>query len=369
MIELRSDTFTLPIPEMLDAMVHAELGNDGYGEDPTVIRLEEMVAAVLRKESACLMPSGTMANICSVLAWHKKRGGHVLVGDQSDIYVYEDHTVAEWAGANYLPLPTQADGSLLLADIRVELQKITSGGPKAGLLCLEDPHNLCGGVVLGPEYLREVAALAHAHGTALHLDGARLFNASSRLKVSPAEIVQHVDSVQFCLSKGLAAPIGSVAVGDASFIAEVRAQRKMLGGNMRQAGIVAAAGIVALQQMTDRLEEDHLTARLLAEGLAQIPGIKVNLDTVQTNTVVFRVVDQRFDCESFIEALKEYGVHLSEFKYGRVRAVTHYGITTHDVTEALKTIARILSKDSSNPARQDYTKQSARKSPYSATAV
>jgi len=344
MINLRSDTFTLPTVEMRAAILSAELGDDGYREDPTVIRLEELAAKKLGKESACLMPSGTMANLCSILAWRSGSGTVVLVGDQSDIYVYEDQTVPGWAGVIYQPVPTRPDGTMRLSDIQEELRRARPDNCHVKLLCLENPHNLCGGVVLDMEYLREVADLIHAQGLGLHLDGARLFNAAARLKISPSEIVQHSDSVQFCLSKGLAAPVGSILAGASAFIERVRIQRKMLGGNMRQAGIVAAAGLVALEQMTDRLDEDHTNAWLLAQGLALIPGIQIDLSTIQTNTVVFRVTDPRFDCESFIGAACREGLHLSEFERGRIRAVPHYGITASNIRTALKIVAQIMSE-------------------------
>jgi threonine aldolase len=351
LIELRSDTFSLPTAEMMSAILQAQLGDDGYREDPTVRRLEELAASKLGKEAACLMPSGTMANLASVLAHCDETGNTVLVGDESDIHVYEDATLARGMGIVYRTLHTQPDGTLSLSDIEQEFRNAIGKSPEIALVCLENPHNLCGGVVLTVDYIRRVAGLVHSEGASLHLDGARLFNAASRLKIDPAEIVRDVDSVQFCLSKGLAAPIGSMAVGSSIFIENVRVQRKRLGGNMRQAGIIAAAGIVALEKMVDRLEQDHVNARHLAEGLAGIPGIEVDLSTVQTNTVVFRVVDDRFDCDSFIRNASRHGINVSEFKRGRLRAVTHWGTTAEDIEEALKIFARIVQEGPAKNAR------------------
>lgn len=342
MIELRSDTFTLPTPEMMSAIAEAPLGDDGYREDPTVIRLEELAAAKLGKEAACLTPSGTMANLASILAHCPVSRSIALVGDQSDIHVYEDRGLAGCAGVVLKTVPTQPNGTLLFSDLEREFEKAAGSSSEIALVCLENPHNLCGGIVLPVDYVSRVASFVHARRARLHLDGARIFNAAVRLGLDPAELVKDADSVQFCLSKGLAAPVGSVVVGSSDFIEQVRKKRQMLGGDMRQAGIIAAAGIVALERMVERLQEDHANARRLATGLAQIPGIEVDAGAVQTNTVVFRVVDGRFDCNTFIEAARRYGLSVSDFKRGRLRAVAHYGITQGDIDETIRIIARIF---------------------------
>jgi threonine aldolase len=342
-IELRSDTFTLPSPAMREAMAHAELGDDVYGEDPTVRRLEELAAHRLGKAAACLMPSGTMANLSSLLA-HCARGHELLVGDESDIYLYEAGGASALGGLVYHPLPTQLDGTITLRDLEQGMRDAQDPQcARAGVICLEDTHNRCGGVVLSLPYLRQVRDFARSHRLPVHLDGARIFNAAVALGVPAAAIAQYADSVQFCLSKGLAAPVGSMVVGEASFIAEVRRARKMLGGGMRQAGIIAAAGIVALEQMADRLVEDHAHARLLAEGLAQNRGIAVDLETVQTNIVLFRVTDERFTCERFIELAWQEGIHVAEFGHGRIRAVTHYGITAQDIAATITAFEHVVS--------------------------
>ena len=340
-IELRSDTFTLPTPEMLAAIVKAPLGNDGYGEDPTVIKLERLSAERLGKQAACLTPSGTMANLACILA-HCQDGNFALVGDRSDIFAYEDQGLARCCGVHYVSLETQPNGTLLLSDIEQEFERCTS----VKLVCLETPHNLNGGLPLGCNYIRQVAALAHARGAYLHLDAARLFNAVVALGVDAAEICRETDSVQFCLSKGLAAPVGSVVAGSHEFIQKVRARRQMLGGDMRQAGIIAAAGIVALDKMVDRLRDDHEHARIFAEGLASVPGIEVDPGLVQTNTVVFRIAAPQFNSHSFIQAARGRGVHLSNFKYGRLRAVMHWGIGPNDIRKALQIIVDILKEES-----------------------
>lgn len=343
MIELRSDTFTLPTPAMLEAMTHASLGDDVYGEDPTVRSLEDLAAHKLGKEAACLMPSGTMANLASLMA-HCQRGSKVLVGDESDIFIYEAGGASVCGGIVYAPVPTQKDGRLLVSDLE-EACPEDSDDPQfalPALICLENTHNRCGGVVLPLSYLQEVAHFAQARKLSIHMDGARIFHAAVALGISPAEIASYANSLQFCLSKGLSAPIGSIVVGDSAFIEATRRIRKMLGGGMRQAGIIAAAGIIALEQMVDRLAEDHAHARRLAEGLAQLPGIQIDLHTVQTNIVIFRVVHARLSTQTLIELARQQGLNVGEFGHGRIRAVLHYGITAYDVDTALTIIDDIL---------------------------
>lgn len=326
----------------MTAISKAPLGDDGYREDPTVIRLEELAAQKLNKEAACLTPSGTMANLASILT-HCPAGTIALLGDQSDIYAYEDQGLAGLAGVELKPVPTQPDGTLLLADLEEEFAVAARNSQTISLVCLENPHNLCGGIVLSLDYLQKVATLIHERGARFHLDGARLFNAAVHMGIDPAQIGKHADSIQFCLSKGLSAPVGSILAGSFSFIEAARIKRQMLGGNMRQAGIIAAAGIVALESMVNRLEEDHRNARRLAEGMAAIPGIEVDLSKVQTNTVVFRVAEY-FECDGFIEAAARHGLNVSDFKHGRLRAVVHYGITEKDIDEALRIIARVMNE-------------------------
>jgi threonine aldolase len=249
-------------------------------------------------------------------------------------------------------VPTQADGRLLLDHIADAIRDIddTQFAP-AGLICLENTHNRCGGRVLPLDYLADVATFARSCGLPVHMDGARLFNAAIALGVSPATIAQYADSVQFCLSKGLSAPIGSMVVGDALFVKRVRRLRKMLGGGMRQVGLVAAAGIVALEQMVDRLAEDHLNARRLACGLAQIPGLHVDPPSVETNIVMFRVLDERFTWRTFVDAARQSGVALAELGYGRIRAVTHQGVSDSDIELALEQISQVMRRGPQSVAR------------------
>jgi threonine aldolase len=342
MIELRSDTFTLPTRAMLEAISRAELGNDGYGEDPTVQRLETLAAARLGKEQACLMPSGTMANLALIKAHCTSARNVVIVGNESDIYVYEREGSSVFPDLVYRPAPTQPDGTIRISDLERKFDEIGKQGSGVGLVCLENPHNLRGGVILPPGYLEMVGEFVRVRGARLHLDGARLFNAAVASKTDPAEIARPADSIQFCLSKGLAAPVGSLAVGNSELIGNVRSIRKILGGTMRQAGIIAAPGIIALEQMVARLAEDHLNARRLAEGLAMMPGIEVDLSTVQTNTVVFTITGPRFTCDSFIAAAHRRGVNLGDFKFGRIRAVIHHGTPENDVRKALQILAQVV---------------------------
>ncbi|MGM1058984.1 GntG family PLP-dependent aldolase [Saccharothrix sp. Mg75] len=340
-IELRSDTFTLPTAEMMAAMAAAPLGDDVYGEDPTVVALEAEAASVLGKPAGCYLPSGTMANLASILV-HCPRGTKVIVGEQSDIYVYEAGGASVCGGVVYHPVPNLHDGSLD-PDALVAAFPTDPGDPQfalPALLCLENPQNHAGGKVLSQAYLADTAAFAHAHGVPVHVDGARIFNAAAATGVDAADIAAHADSVQFCLSKGLGAPIGSVVVGPEAFVAGVRRVRKMLGGGMRQAGVVAAAGLVGLRDR-GRLAEDHATARRLAEGLSAIPGITLDGDA-DINMVFFRVTAHGWDSTALIGAAREHGIDLAELGPGRIRAVTHLGVDTADVDHAVDVVASIL---------------------------
>jgi threonine aldolase len=341
-IDLRSDTVTLPTPEMRRAIAEAALGDDVYGEDPTINRLEALAAEKVGKEAAVLVVSGTMGNLCALLA-HCGRGEEAIVGDESHIYNHEAGGASALGGVAYHVVANAPNGELPLPHLGGAIRNAAdSHNAATRLICLENTHNRCGGVVLSPDYMRSVAQLAHERGLAVHLDGARLFNAAVALRVGAHEIARHVDSVQFCLSKGLSAPVGSILAGDADFIARARRVRKQVGGGMRQAGIIAAAGIVALEQMVGRLAEDHANARLLAEGLAAFPQLELDLGAVQTDIVIFRLRDERWTPESFARALAERGLLIGGMGYGRIRAVTHYGIDTGDIEEALEIVRSVL---------------------------
>ena len=340
MIELRSDTFTLPTERMRAAMASAEVGNDVYREDPTVRRLEERAAELFGKDAACLMPSGTMANLSAIMSV-TPRGGKVLCGDESDIYLHEAGGASVCGGAVYAPVPTQADGTLDLADLAAALPE-DRDDPEfapAALVCLENSHNRRGGRVLRPEYLARVGEFARAQRIPLHLDGARVLNAAVSLGIDPAELARPVDTLQFCMSKGLSAPIGSVLVGSLDVLERARRIRKMLGGGMRQAGVIAAAGLVALEEMVPRLSADHVNARRLATGLAELPGVRLDLAAVETNIVMF-AVDLPHD--RFIAAMRDRGVAIAELGRGRLRAVTHAGVAAADIDAAVAAAAAAL---------------------------
>src|SRR5512147_3228860 len=272
-IDLRSDTVTKPTPEMREAMAEAQVGDDVYGDDPTVNRLEEVAAEMLGKEAALFVPSGTMGNLLALLV-HGQRGDEVIVGNQSHIYLNEAGGMSALGGIQPCPLQNQADGTLALDDILASIRTEDVHHPITRLVCLENTQNICGGVPLSAEYTRRVGELAHRNHLALHIDGARIFNSAVAQNVPGKELVEPADSVMFCLSKGLAAPIGSMLVGSSKFVARARHIRKMLGGGMRQVGVLAAAGLISLEKMTKRLAEDHARAKKLADGLRQIKGVE-----------------------------------------------------------------------------------------------
>lgn len=342
LIEMRSDTFTLPTPGMLQAITQSPLGNDGYGEDPTVLKLERLAAEKVGKEASCLVPSGTMANLATVLA-HCTPGVRncVLLGNECDLYVYEGEATSFLRDLEYCPLPTQADGTLLIKDLMQRMNQCEAASQRVALVAIENPHNVRGGIRLSLEYLSELSDFAHSRGVPLHLDGARIFNAAVASGVPPSRICQSADTVQFCLSKGLSAPAGSLVAGTRTMIAKVRAIRQMLGGTMRQAGVIAAAGIIALETMIDRLAIDHRNARRLAAGLAGISGLRI-LNDVQTNTVVFEVTDRRFTHDSFISSSAARGIYFSKFHDNRIRAVLHCGVDSEQVDAALQILEIIF---------------------------
>lgn len=342
-IDLRSDTVTLPSSAMREAMATAALGDDVYGEDPTVNRLEHLAAERTGMQAAMFVASGTMGNLCAVLA-HCGRGDEVLLGDRCHIYNYEAGGASALGGVAYHPIPTSSDGTLPLQLLEHAIRNAADPHQAlTRLICLENTHNGCGGVVLPLTYMADVQAFARQHGLLVHLDGARVFNAAVALGVPVGTITQYVDSVQFCLSKGLSAPVGSLLCGSSDLIARARRIRKMVGGGMRQAGVLAAAGIVALEHMVERLAEDHANARILAEGLAGFPQIRVDLASVQTDIVYFEVHDQRVSPEAFVERLHERGVLVGSPYGPRIRAVTHYGIDTHDIETTLDAVKEALS--------------------------
>ena len=337
MIDLRSDTVTLPTPAMREAMYRAEVGDDVYGEDPTVNRLEAMAAERLGQEAGLLLVSGTMANLVALLT-HCGRGDEVILGAAAHIFLFEAGGSAALGGIHHATIPNQPDGTLLLQDIEAAIRGDNIHYPRTKLVCLENTHNRCGGAVLSAEYTDAVCAMAHGRGIKVHIDGARIFNAAVALGVDPADLSRNADSIGFCLSKGLSAPVGSVLCGSKAFIQEARRWRKAVGGGMRQAGILAAAGIVALDEMIDRMAEDHENARLLAEGIARVPGLSVDLESIQTDIVIFEVDPQRMSAAELAQALLDRSVQVGAISSSRIRAVTHYGIERADVEAALSAI-------------------------------
>ncbi|MEM3478805.1 MAG: low-specificity L-threonine aldolase [Candidatus Bathyarchaeia archaeon] len=335
-IDLRSDTVTLPTEEMLEAIRNAELGDDGYREDPTVNRLEEMAAKKMGKEAALLVPSGTMANLVSLMS-NTRRGDCVILEAESHIYWYEVGGVSAIAGL--LPWPMKGYmGALDPKDVEAAIKPKNIHFPETTLVCIENTHNRAGGTIITPQQIEALSKVTKEHGLKLYMDGARIFNAAVALKVDVREFTRHVDNLMFCLSKGLSCPVGSLVVGDSDFIERARKTRKILGGGMRQAGIIAAPGIIALEKMIDRLEEDHVNARILAEGIAKIDGLYVDLRRVQTNIVLVDVSGLGVDANTFIAELKKHGLLASYHSKTIVRMVTHYGIVKEHIEKALSII-------------------------------
>jgi threonine aldolase len=343
MVDLRSDTVTLPSDEMRDALHGAELGDDVFGEDPTINRLERMAAERVGKEAALLVPSGTMGNLAAILT-HCGRGDEVILGDRCHTFIYEAGGISALGGIHPRPVANQPDGALRLEDIEAAIRPDNVHFPRTRLICLENTHNRCSGQALTPAYTAQVGTLARRHGLAVHLDGARIFNAAVALDVDVRELTQSVDSLSFCLSKGLAAPVGSLICGRQDFIAEARRARKILGGGMRQAGILAAAGIVALERMVGRLREDHEHAARLAQGIAQIDGLAIDPVGVQTNIVYIDIVRKGLTAEELVGHLQAEGIRVLSVGPSRLRAVTHYGITADDIDQSLRVLADVMSR-------------------------
>ncbi len=339
-IDLRSDTITHPTEAMREAMYRAEVGDDGWDDDPTVHRLQELAAEMMGKEAGLLVPSGTMGNLVSILA-QAGRGDEVILGDRSHAFGTELGGISALGGVSVWPLPNDEWGRLDLNQVAGAIRGAdVMRHPRTTLLVLETTHNSCSGAVLPPEYMAAAADVAHSRGVRVHLDGARIFNAAAALGVPAAAIAVHADSVTFCLSKGLSCPIGSLICGSAEFITQARRTRRMVGGTMRQAGIIAAAGIVGLTEMVDRLADDHATARVLVEGLANIPGLRLNPEVMQSNIVIFEPVT--FDPDELVLRLADEGVRVSRFPGRLVRMVTHRGVTLDDARDAVAITARLI---------------------------
>lgn len=340
-IDLRSDTVTLPTPAMREAIYRAELGDDVFSEDPTTNRLEEMAAERMGKEAALLVASGTMGNLVCTLT-HCRRGEEVILGDRSHTFLYEAGGMSTLGGIHPHTICNQPDGTMRLEDIEGAIRGNNVHFPRTRLICLENTHNRCYGSALRSEYIDSVSALAKEHGLSIHLDGARIFNAAVALGIDVKELTANVDSLSFCLSKGLSAPVGSVVCGSSEFIAEARRARKVLGGGMRQTGVIAAAGITALEEMVDRLAEDHENARRLAEGIAGIGGLSIEPAKVQTNIIYFELDEERMTPTELVTELNKTGVKLLAVGPRRLRAVTHYGISAEDIDLTVKTLGEVM---------------------------
>ena len=333
-VDFRSDTVTHPTPEMRRAMADAEVGDDVFGDDPTVHRLEEMAAERLRKEAAVFVASGTMGNLVAALT-HCQRGDEMIVGDKSHMLGHEAGGASALGGISYFPVRNDARGMLDPDEVEASVKPRDNHYARTRLITLENTHNECGGAVLTAEDTKAIADIAHRHDIPLHLDGARIFNAAVYLEAPVSELVEEADSVSFCLSKGLSAPIGSVLCGSNEFIEGARRWRKMVGGGMRQVGVIAAAGIVALDTMVDRLAEDHANARKLALGLSRIPGISIEPDALPTNLVFFDITSG--SPAELARKLTERGVKGGS-PQRRWRYATHHGITSDDIDHALNVI-------------------------------
>lgn len=341
-IDLRSDTVTQPTPEMREAMAEAEVGDDVYCDDPTVIRLEELAASMLGKEAAIFVPSGTMGNLIALLV-HCQRGEEVIVGSISHIYLNEAGGMSALGGIQPYPIINQKDGTLLLEDIRKSIRSEDVHHPITRLICLENTQNICGGVPLTIEYTREVGEIARQNGLSLHIDGARIFNAAVAQNVSVKELVEPADSVMFCLSKGLVAPVGSMLVGSKKFIVRARHVRKMLGGGMRQVGIVAAAGLISLEKMVNRLADDHARARKLADGLRKIKGLVVDEGSPYSNMIFMNLSDDaKVDSVQVCEKALPMGILLDAENSRRFRLVTHYWIDDASINKVISAFQQIL---------------------------
>lgn len=327
-IDLRSDTVTLPSPQMREAISRAEVGDDVFGEDPSVNRLEELAANMTGKEAALFVASGTMGNLVSLLA-HCNRGEEAILGSLSHIHIHEQGGIAQVGGIHSRIVPTKEDGTMDIQLIESLINEDDIHCAHSKLICVE---NTWYGRVLSLEYMQEVKELAEQHNMLVHLDGARLFNAAVALDVPASAITQHVDSVQFCLSKGLAAPAGSMVCGTREFIHKARRARKMLGGGMRQIGIVAAAGIVALKSMVERMKDDHENAKVLASGLKAIDGIKVL--HCETNMVFISSANPGVSTRQLCTELNAAGLLAFSDDVG-IRLVTHYGIESSDIERAI----------------------------------
>ena len=329
-IDLRSDTVTLPTKEMREAISNAELGDDVFQEDPTINNLEKLAAKKFNKEAAVFLPSGTMANLVAVLT-HCNRGDEVILGDQSHTFLYEAGGISSFGGVHSRQLKNHNDGTIHLNDIKNAIRKKDVHFPPSRLICLENTHNRCFGMPLETNYVNEVVDIAKNNDMSVHVDGARIFNAAVATGSTVADLTKNVDSVSFCLSKGLSAPSGSLLCGDKNFIHRARFNRKALGGGMRQAGILAAAGVVAIDIMSAKIIEDHRNAKALAFGIAKIDGINIETEKIKTNIIYFKLDHPKINSESLLDIMSKKNIRFFELGPNWFRLVTHSGISKENI--------------------------------------
>ena len=329
-IDLRSDTVTLPTKEMREAISNAELGDDVFQEDPTINNLEKLAAKKFNKEAAIFLPSGTMANLVAVLT-HCNRGDEVILGDESHTFLYEAGGISSFGGVHSRQLKNHNDGTIHLNDIKNAIRKKDVHFPPSRLICLENTHNRCFGMPLEINYVNEVADIAKNNDMYVHIDGARIFNAAVATGSTVADLTKNVDTVSFCLSKGLSAPSGSLLCGNKKFIYKARFNRKALGGGMRQAGILAAAGIVAIDNMSSKIIEDHRNAKALGDGIAKIDGIIIETEKIKTNIIYFKLDHPKVNSKSLLDIMNKKNIRFFELGPNWFRLVTHSGISKENI--------------------------------------
>ena len=341
-IDLRSDTVTMPSPNMLNAIASTELGDDVFSEDPTVNSLQKKAAQLMGKEDALIVPSGTMGNLVSILV-HCSRGDEVILGDQSHTFLYEAGGISAFGGVHSRQLKNNDDGTINIDEIKNSIRDENVHFPPTTLICLENTHNRCFGAPITPSYMKEVSAIAQDNACKVHLDGARIFNASVALNIDVKDLTKDVDSLTFCLSKGLASPVGSIICGNYDFIKKARHIRKALGGGMRQAGIIAKFGEVSLDTMLVQIKKDHQNALQLAKGLENIKSVNIEIDKIHSNIVYFKLHESQSDISSnLVKIMEEKKILFFEVSPNRYRLVTHYGIDSNHIESVLMVFNEIL---------------------------
>ncbi len=342
MIDLRSDTVTLPTNEMKQFIMDSPLGDDVYGEDPSVNLLQKKIAKIFNKESALFVPSGTMANLISVLT-HCNRGDEVILGNKSHIFFYEAGGISAFGGVHSHQINNNDDGTININDIVNAIRKKGDDHfPKTKLICLENTHNACYGSPINADFFNEVKNIAKKHNIAIHLDGARIFNAAIALNKSVDELTKDCDSVSCCLSKGLSAPVGSVILGNKNFISRAKSLRKALGGGMRQAGLIASAGIFSLDHMINRIKDDHSNAKILASQLNLIKNLEINLNQVHTNIIFLYNRDKTLSNQDMLLSLEKNNIKIDYKGNSKFRLVTHSGFRKEDINTVIKVFRKIF---------------------------